>query len=77
MSVFPENFDLLAGGEDNIRQLSKAAIEASNDLSLHARMIERTMNMLDHVAKPRAHANEDELVLQILAARLFNSGRRP
>jgi hypothetical protein len=74
MSVFPENFDLLAGGEEKIRQLSKAAIEASKDLSLHARMIERAMNMLDYVAKRRAHADEDELVLQMLAARLFNSG---
>jgi hypothetical protein len=25
MSVFPENFDPLAGGEEKIRQLSKAA----------------------------------------------------
>jgi hypothetical protein len=74
MTVFPENFDLLAGGEEKIRQLSKAAIEASEDLSLHARMIERSMNMLDYIAKPRAHADEDEVVLQILAARLFNSG---
>jgi hypothetical protein len=38
MTVYPQNFDLLAGGEDKIRQLSKAAIEASEDLSLHARM---------------------------------------
>jgi len=74
MSVFPENFDLLAGGEEKIRQLSKAAIEASEDLSLHARMIERAMNMLDHIAQRRAHADEDELLLQMLAARLFNSG---
>jgi hypothetical protein len=74
MSVFPENFDLLAGGEEKIRQLSKVAIEASADLSLHARMIERAMNMLDYNAKRRAHADDDELVLQMLAARLFNSG---
>jgi hypothetical protein len=74
MSPFPENLDLLAGGEENIRQLSKAAIEASDDLSLHARMIERSMNMLDYIAKRRIHANDDELVLLILAGRLFNSG---
>jgi hypothetical protein len=41
MDVFPQNFDLLAGGEDQIRQMSKVAIEASENLSLHARMIER------------------------------------
>jgi hypothetical protein len=71
---FPKNFDLLAAGEDQIRQLSKAAIEASEHLSLHARMIERAMNMLDYMAKRRPHADQDELVLQMLAARLFNSG---
>jgi hypothetical protein len=74
MSVFPQNFDLLAGGEDKIRALSKAAIEASEDLSLHARMIERAMNMLDYMSKRCPHSGEDELVLQMLAARLFNSG---
>jgi hypothetical protein len=73
MTTFPRNFDLLAAGEDRIRQLSKAAIEASEDLSLHATMIERAMNMLDYMSKRRPHADEDELVLQMLAARLFNS----
>jgi hypothetical protein len=48
---FPENFDLLAVGEDS--QTSKDAIEASEDLSLHARMIERAMSMMDHMAKRR------------------------
>jgi hypothetical protein len=74
MTTFPQNFDLLAAGEDQIRQLSKAAIEASEDLSLHATMIEQAMNMLDYMSKRRPHADEDELVLQMLAARLFNSG---
>jgi hypothetical protein len=70
---FPENFDLLAGGEERIRQMSKAAIEASEDLSLHARMIERAMSMMDHMAR-RPHSDENDMVLQMLAARLFNSG---
>jgi hypothetical protein len=72
--TFPENFDRLAVGEDQIRALSKAAIENSADLSLHAHMIERSLNMLDYMSKRRPHADEDELVLQMLAARLFNSG---
>jgi hypothetical protein len=71
---FPENFDLLAGGEEQIRQMSKAAIGASEDLSLHARMIERAMSMMDHMAKRRPNSDEDDMVLQMLAARLFNSG---
>src|SRR5450432_2651862 len=74
MNVFPQNFDLIASGEDQIRQLSKAAIEASENLSLHAHMIERAMSMMDHMAKRRPHSDEDDLVLQMLAARLFNSG---
>jgi hypothetical protein len=74
MSELPQNFDLLATGEAQIRRLSKDAIEASEDLSLHARMIERAMNMLNFMSKRRPHAEEDELVLQMLAARLFNSG---
>ena len=74
MPAFPENFDLLSSGEDNIRAISKRAIEASEDLSLHANMIERAMTVLDHMAKRRPHSDEDELVLQMLAARLFNSG---
>src|SRR6267143_5579586 len=56
------------------QQLSKAAIEASEDLSLHARMIEGALSMLDHMARRRPHSDEDDLVLQMLAARLFNSG---
>jgi hypothetical protein len=41
MNVFPQNFDLLSSGEDQIRQLSKTAIEASEDLTLHVTMIEQ------------------------------------
>jgi hypothetical protein len=74
MTAFPNNLDLLAAGEEKIRLLSKTAIEASEDLSLHARMVERAMNLLDYTSKRRPHSDEDDLVLQMLAARLFNSG---
>jgi hypothetical protein len=74
MSELPRNFDLLAAGENHIRQSSKDSIEASDDLSVHARMIEQAMNVLDNMSKRRPHADDDELVLQMLAARLFNSG---
>jgi hypothetical protein len=30
--------------------------------------------MLDYMAKPHAHVEEDDLTLQMLATRLFNSG---
>jgi hypothetical protein len=53
--------------------LSKDAIEASEDLSLHARMIEQAMNM----SKRRPHLNEDELVLQMLAASCLIAGHPP
>ncbi|WP_398482514.1 hypothetical protein [Tardiphaga sp.] len=73
MSTLPENFDLLAAGEDQIRALSKAAIEASPDLLLHARMIEASMSTLDKEAKQHEHKDEDDLVMKMLAARMFNS----
>jgi hypothetical protein len=38
MAGLPENFDLLASGEDKIRTASMAAISDSFNLSLHARM---------------------------------------
>lgn len=41
---------------------------------LHARMIEAAMSMLDYTAKSRPHIDEDDLVLQMLTTRLFNSG---
>lgn len=74
MKSLPTNFGRLANGEDEIRQRSKASIEASENLSLHASMIERAMNMLNYMSRRRPHADADELVLQMLAARLFNSG---
>lgn len=72
MSV-PENFDLLHTGEADIRRRSLAAIDASEDLSMHARMIEISMTVLTDFAQHHPHAEEDELVMQMLASRLFNS----
>jgi len=46
MSELPHNFDLLATAENRIRQLSKNSIEASDDLFVHARMIEQAMNIV-------------------------------
>lgn len=74
MTEIPENFDLLADGEQAIRDQSKAAIAASEDLSLHARMIERSLNVLYYMAQRRPHVDEDDLVMQMLTVRLFNSG---
>lgn len=71
--AFPDNLDRLDAGETHIRELSRRTIDGSEALSLHVRMIERAMSMLDHVAKHHRHRDEDELVMQMLAARLFNS----
>ncbi|MBR0995651.1 hypothetical protein JQ580_33600 [Bradyrhizobium japonicum] len=71
--AFPDNLDRLDAGEAQIRILTRRAIEGSESLSPHVRMIERAMSMLDHVAKHHRHRDEDELVMQMLAARLFNS----
>jgi hypothetical protein len=72
--TFPENFDNLLVGENAIRGMSKASICASEDLSRHAAMVEQSMTMLNFLVKRHVHTNQDELTIQFLGIRLFNSG---
>ncbi len=71
---FPQNLDNLALGEDLIRTKSKDAIMASNTLTLHTHMIERSLNILDYIVKNHVHRDEDQLIIQMLMIRLFNYG---
>jgi hypothetical protein len=72
--TLPANFDNLVAGENAIRGMSKASICASEDLARHAVMIERSMTTLNYLVNLHVHANEDELTIQFLLIRLFNSG---
>jgi len=62
--IFPENFDLLHKGEEFIRSKSKEH---------HLNMVAHSMNLIDHFARAYPHQSDDQLVVQLLGIRLFNS----
>jgi hypothetical protein len=71
--VFPENFDLLHAGEEFIRAKTKEAIEASDNLLRRFNVVAESMTLIDHFARRYAHTEDDELTIQLLGIRLFNS----
>ena len=71
--VFPENFDFLHRGQEHIRELSKAEIAGSDVLLRHFNAVAESLTAIDHFAKAYDHAGEDELTIQLLGVRLFNS----
>jgi hypothetical protein len=73
LMVFSENFDLLHKGEEFIRSKSKEAIQKSDVLLLHLNMVAASTNLIDHFARAYSHQSEDQLVIQLLGIRLFNS----
>jgi hypothetical protein len=70
---FPENFDLLHTGEEFIRAKTKEAIEATDNLLRHFNTVAKSMTLIDHFARGYTHAGDDELTIQLLGIRLFNS----
>lgn len=73
MSI-PDNFILLHQGEEHTRQQSLSSIQADEALVLHLDMLERSMNLIEYFARSWETNDEDDLALQMLGARLFNSG---
>lgn len=73
MAEFSDNFLRLHKGEESIRDLSIKAIESNADLVYHVQMIEKVMDILYTFIMCHIHENEDELALQCLGIRLFNS----
>src|SRR5271166_1136357 len=71
--IFPKNFDLLHKGEEFIRSKSKEAIEKSDVLLHHLNVVADSMNLIDHFARTYPHQSDDQLVVQLLGIRLFNS----
>jgi hypothetical protein len=69
----PEIFDQLHEGEASIRGKTKEAIARSNDLLWHFNAIAAAMTAIDHFSRSYAHTGDDELTIQLLGARLFNS----
>lgn len=71
--IFPENFDLLHRGEEFIREQTKKAIEATDVLRRHFVAIEASQTLIDHFARGYAHTGDNQLTIQLLGLRLFNS----
>lgn len=69
---FPENFALLHRGEEKIRQENISAIVANPDMALHFDAIERAMNLIEYFSRAWETDDNDDHVLQLLGARLFN-----
>ena len=69
----PNNFDLLHRGEELIRVQTRQAIEANDLLLRHFSAIEASMTLVDHFARGYTQSDEDELTIQLLGLRLFNS----
>ena len=70
---FPSNFDNLHAGEEFIRTKSKEAIQGSPDLLHHLNMVAVSMSIVDHFARGYSHRSDDQLIVQFLGLRLFNS----
>jgi hypothetical protein len=71
--TFPEQFDRLHEGEEFLRGKTKAAIAGPNDLLRHFNAIAEAMTAIDHFSRSYARAGDDELTIQLLGIRLFNT----
>lgn len=73
MRCIPENLTLLHSHEEDLRAKSIALIEASEDLSLHVSMIELCMDMMQYVRTNTPEMNEDQVIVALIGASVFNS----
>jgi hypothetical protein len=69
---FPENLLRAHAESESIRSRSIAAIEASEDLSFHANVIERVANLLHFFGHDGAIRDDDDRVIRVLGFRAFN-----
>ena len=73
MRRIPENFTLLHSGEEDLRAKSITLIEVSEDMSLHISMIETCMDMLQYVRMNTSEMSEDQVIVALIGASVFNS----
>lgn len=71
--MIPENLSLLHRGEEDLRVKAIALIEASEDMSLHVSMIETCMDMLQYVRVNTPDMSEDQVIVALIGASVFNS----
>src|ERR1700676_5169574 len=70
--AIPENFDFLHRCEEAIRDKTKDAIEASEELVRHLNAVAGSMTATDHFARNYTGEGNDELTIQLLGIRAFN-----
>ena len=73
MSTIPDNLSLLYSGEEDLRQKSIATIEANDSLSCHIAMVETCMDMLQYTRVNTPEMSEEQLIVILLGASVFNS----
>ncbi|QOJ24777.1 MAG: hypothetical protein HRU78_14945 [Gammaproteobacteria bacterium] len=71
--MLPKNLISLHKHEEKIREDSFRLIEAQQNLSDHLAMIHGSMTVIYALAHDHANATDDELTVQYLGLRLFNS----
>lgn len=69
----PENIAFLHSGEEVARGKSIGFIEGNEDLLRHVRMIELIMDLLQFYRMDYAEKDENQLIIKLLGARIFNS----
>lgn len=69
----PENFIRLHQGEEHFRQQSLSLIETDQALNLHFDVLERSLNLIEYFARSWETNDDDDITLQLLGTRLFNS----
>lgn len=70
---FPENIVLLKNGEDDLWSKSKTLIEDDKYRSLHISTIERCMDTLQYVRMNTPEMSEDQTIVALLGASIFNA----
>lgn len=73
-SRFPKNFVRLHRDENSKRQQSIEAIENSEDLVCHVRVLHASMDLIAIYSGQHSPQNDDELTIQLIGCRLFNGG---
>lgn len=68
-----DNLDSLHAFEEKLRAEHKALVQTREDLSDHVGLVKSAMNILHALIKEHEHRSDDELTLQLLGVRLFNT----
>lgn len=67
------NLESLHSFEEKLRAEHKVLVQTREDLRDHVGLVECAMNMLYALTKEHEHHSDDELTLQLLGLRLFNT----